>query len=817
MRSVSSPLLLLIIFSLSLNSCEPIPSPIATPIALTATSALPTLTPVLRTPTITLIPKGKTIIVTSAAASGPGTLRQALLDANLGDIITFDTMVFPPDKPTTIILSTEDQDSALPTISDQGGITIDASNAGVILDGSNIQGDWVNGLEIYSDGNIVQGLQIINFSGSGITVCGGSHNIIGGDPNLGSGPLGQGNLVYNNGIGIDFCGPNTSFNIIRGNLIGIDTSVVESLGNRESGIYIEAGPSQNIIGPDNIISYNKSNGITIASMNNGNTISQNSIHDNGGGIQLLGGGDAEFASLFISDFDLSSGIVMGTACGNCKVEIFSDSNNEGNVFEGQTKADETGFFSFSKDAPLMGPWLTITATDINGNTSPFSTPVSEAIILQEGNNLPRRILQPKLSEELEDNRIGTFTSSLWHPEREPEVYPNMTLDASNIINMGFKRFRLTINSIETVTVDWNKPEFTIEPNHDEFITKLADNGIAITYVLSFWNTERVAQGGKLEVPRFKTEEEIQRYLEYVKFIVHHFKDRIEYYEVWNEPNLTDINYADQQIEVEDYIKLVKRVVPIIRQEYPEAKIVVGGTSSLIDLGSQAYLFDILRSDVMPLVDVVSWHPMYGSSPEYDWHRQYYEKYPYLVQEIKDVASAHGFKGEFVADEIHWPTPAQPEQGWPTYSETKSVKYLMRSIVMHLGMDISVTQLLLVHSPQLYRTNQYLSTIMTGNKTISLPVTIQSEATNIRSYGFSLPNGNNLLALWNDGAAVDYDPGIPSTLIIPGFGNQKAIGIDVLNSFEQELITERENANLVIRNLLVKDYPIIIRLTNVASP
>jgi len=35
-------------------------------------------------------------------------------------------------------------------------------------------------------------------------------------------------------------------------------------------------------------------------------------------------------------------------------------------------------------------------------------------------------------------------------------------------------------------------------------------------------------------------------------------------------------------------------------------------------------------------------------------------------------------------------------------------------------------------------------------------------------------------------------------------------IDVLNNFEQELITETENGGLVIRNLLVKDYPIIIK-------
>ena len=37
--------------------------------------------------------------------------------------------------------------------------------------------------------------------------------------------------------------------------------------------------------------------------------------------------------------------------------------------------------------------------------------------------------------------------------------------------------------------------------------------------------------------------------------------------------------------------------------------------------------------------------------------------------------------------------------------------------------------------------------------ISLAVEIESAATNITSYGFSLPNGDRLLAVWNDDAAV----------------------------------------------------------------
>jgi hypothetical protein len=81
-----------------------------------------------------------------------------------------------------------------------------------------------------------------------------------------------------------------------------------------------------------------------------------------------------------------------------------------------------------------------------------------------------------------------------------------------------------------------------------------------------------------------------------------------------------------------------------------------------------------------------------------------------------------------------------------------------------------------------------------------------------SYSFSLPNGDQLVALWTDGVAVEEDPGVPATLTLPGFSAQKVVGIDVLNGFEQQIITSMEDGNVVIRNLLVKDYPIILRLT-----
>ena len=115
----------------------------------------------------------RAIVVTSPADSGPGTLRQALLDAQADDHITFDPVVFPPTSPVTITLSTD-----LPNIT-INGLKIDASQAGVLLDGRDL--GVSAGLTIQgADRVTIQGLQILNFS-YGIEIeRGASHALIGG-------------------------------------------------------------------------------------------------------------------------------------------------------------------------------------------------------------------------------------------------------------------------------------------------------------------------------------------------------------------------------------------------------------------------------------------------------------------------------------------------------------------------------------------------------------------------------------------------------------------------------------------------------------
>lgn len=371
---------ILVVMAILTAGCGSGPSPTDLLVAATLTSMPPS--PTLSSPTTTSIPEGRTIVVTSTEDSGPGTFRQALLDAQSGDIITFDPAVFPPKAPVAIYI-----DSQLPHIT-QGGLTIDASNAGVILDGSALEGEWTPGLAINSEGNTIQGLQVINFSGAGITLENRAHhNTIGGDRSIGSGPIGQGNLSSGNSDGIGLYG--ASDNIITGNLIGTDITGTEAFGNQNPGIFIQDGASHNVIGSNNIIAHNGDYGIDVRGLSSiDNTFTHNSIHSNAwAGINVPLDSNTTLQPI-IFEFDLEAGIVAGLTCPECIVEVFSNERNQGEVYEGRVLANDSGSFTFNKGAPFTLPQLTATSTSAEGSTSEFSISTSgtrRSVVLQDGN------------------------------------------------------------------------------------------------------------------------------------------------------------------------------------------------------------------------------------------------------------------------------------------------------------------------------------------------------------------------------------------------------------------------------------------------
>ena len=180
-------------------------------------------------------------VVTTTEDQGSGSLRDCLRNARPGTTILFDKEVFPESDPARIILN-----NTLPDLS-VGEVTVDASMAGVILDGISLAEGI--GLHIVSSKNVIKGLQVVNFPNDGIYIhAGAQENIVGGNNATPGGRCsGECNLISGNGeSGIAIREEGTDNNIVSGNYIGTDISGEEAYPNRRNGISLGENVSGNV-------------------------------------------------------------------------------------------------------------------------------------------------------------------------------------------------------------------------------------------------------------------------------------------------------------------------------------------------------------------------------------------------------------------------------------------------------------------------------------------------------------------------------------------------------------------------------------------
>jgi hypothetical protein len=426
------------------------------------------------------------------------------------------------------------------------------------------------------------------------------------------------------------------------------------------------------------------------------------------------------------------------------------------------------------------------------------------VIIQTGNNLAKTQFRSKVSGELPaDIQLG---EDLGLTANDAGSMDHLSYD---VLGLGVKRLDTSIQEGEE-PIDWSLDEFDVPQEYDELIDTMNANGVTVNYLIHFWDKAGHRNGEILDTPRFQTEDQILDFLEYVRFVVSHFKGRVQYYTIWTEPDACGGSNI-KCIEPDDYINLLTRTIPVIHEEDPAAKVSLG---PVVLYFAQDYLKTILNSDVLPSLDVIQWHGIYNVTPDSEFYGNYYYEYPTILGDIKQTAADNGFAGEYWGILELGAGPVAPDQPWePIETWRMATKYQARFFIIHLGMDIGVSWPIEGTSVALgYRTKANLNTLMNGSRPATIPITISSEAENITSYSFTLPDGDRLFALWTDGVAVDEDPGVPATLTFLGVSDTTITGIDVLQGFEQELIASEEDGNLVIRDLLVKDYPIILRLS-----
>jgi YVTN family beta-propeller protein len=252
-----------------------------------------------------------TFVVTTVADGGPGSLRQAVLDANTNpgpDYIEFN---IPGSGPHTISPT-----SSLPPLTNP--VVLDATTQPgfsgtpvVELEGSGA-GAGVGGLVITAGSSTVRGLAINRFSTFGIHVMGSGNTVIegnyvgtdlSGSVDQGNGSVGvfvtdsqnntvggffatTGNLISGNGgHGVAISGPTATGNVVRGNRIGTDVSGSVSIPNN-GGVRL-LSPNNTIGGSipaaRNVISGNNGFGIFLQTGSDNTVVQGNFV-----GVDALG-------------------------------------------------------------------------------------------------------------------------------------------------------------------------------------------------------------------------------------------------------------------------------------------------------------------------------------------------------------------------------------------------------------------------------------------------------------------------------------------------------------------------------------------------
>lgn len=266
-------------------------------------------------------------VVTNTADSGPGSLRQAILDANapscasglVADIKFSIPVAAGPAVQTIQPLS------ILPAITRAEGVNIDAytqagatrntsplgsgnnANLTVILNGSACTATCV-GLQFASTTGTssVSGLAVHSFNSHGIFVTGGSvlvtGNYIGTDPGGNNAFTSAKGIVAAGGVTLVGDGTPAGINLISGNQVGIDVSSTVSVNSNQvggtrgglpglaNGIGIVMSSGSGTVN-GNLVRYNTNAGIQYDVQNVPVLLDGNASYGNGGpGIDILGDG-----------------------------------------------------------------------------------------------------------------------------------------------------------------------------------------------------------------------------------------------------------------------------------------------------------------------------------------------------------------------------------------------------------------------------------------------------------------------------------------------------------------------------------------------
>ena len=270
---------------------------------------------------------------------------------------------------------------------------------------------------------------------------------------------------------------------------------------------------------------------------------------------------------------------------------------------------------------------------------------------------------------------------------------------TRVFDSGVKWVRLGQyeNSSEKTGWDWVEPSpgaYRVLPEVDEAIRSLRDSGVSIEIQLCYSNAlyqgppatrpkhtdpapPSIGEDDKPPNPIFKglaSDDEIEGFLNYTRFMVNRYKGKVDGWELWNEPNIgywqPDLDSSEQRIvKGKQYGKALCRFAEAVHETDPQSKVIFGGTSSIDSTFVLAAI-----AECPSKIDVMAYHayPGYGSN--------------HAPEEVNALVGAESFREAVLRfpgvrkDIEFWEGEWNVVPSWKNSNESVQARYLPRHLL-----------------------------------------------------------------------------------------------------------------------------------------
>ena len=225
--------------------------------------------------------------------------------------------------------------------------------------------------------------------------------------------------------GIEVLGFYTAGTWVHDNKVGVGADGVTPMPNNFYGIDIHYNSAWTTVGPNNVVANNPTGIIVSDASNVYNTITRNSVYNNGStgsgrGISILNHANNSIAVPNLNPTGVSLTAATGAACPGCTVEVFQAQSNvgdasaglagQGKTFLGSTLVPASGAFTVGFNTTLTaGNLVTATQTTPVGDTSQFSPNIAAA---SNPNPTPPPTPAPTPAPSVTTYASDTFSRSL---------------------------------------------------------------------------------------------------------------------------------------------------------------------------------------------------------------------------------------------------------------------------------------------------------------------------------------------------------------------------------------------------------------------